>query len=262
MDKSWVTGERGGRYYIAAGGKKVYGKEGVESKPITAYPNRDLNPVTSSTPEHPLHPVGNAGPREMAAYHRGAAAHWAARGEPTVARGHEALAEKHEKRAARATKDFAEKPDVLSQLAAARKGVVKIPESLGIPRAEMPQIRAIDVPEFLESLKAKGIKVESLPQRVGDLKPTQAELNMEKVAAMKGMPSIQEKPIITSRDGYILDGHHRWAGIFLDNKEHTIPTYKVDLPMKELLTTAAAFPKAMRQEASEIGPTTKVVKAA
>jgi len=141
------------------------------------------------------------------------------------------------------------RPDpALIKLAAARKG-------LNVPRAEMPQIRSHDVTEFLNTLRAKGIKVEEKQQTAGSLKPTQRELNPEKVAALKGIPTTRDKPIIVSKDGFIMDGHHRWAGIVADNPNHKIATHTVDLPMKELLKEGHAFPKAMKQSAEETGPT-------
>jgi len=143
----------------------------------------------------------------------------------------------------------APRPDVaLGKLAAARKG-------LGIPRAEMPQIRSYDVKEFVDSLKEKGIDVDKKKIRAGKLKPTQLELNPEKVAALKGKPSAADKRIIVSNDGFIMDGHHRWAGVLADDPDNKIRAYKVDLPMKELLKEARAFPKATKQDIKEAGRT-------
>jgi hypothetical protein len=119
----------------------------------------------------------------------------------------------------------------------------------GIPRAEMPQFKGtpelgspadklpkdpksgeVDTEEFFkEMLEKDGIGV-SEPQEVpaDRLKSTQSELVGTKVA---GMSKVLEDPnhpaygaitapIYVSNDGYVLDGHHRWAAIVSHNASH------------------------------------------
>ena len=68
--------------------------------------------------------------------------------------------------------------------------------------------------EFALLLKEMGIDVEEKEMPVQNLKATQNELVGSKVAGIraamrKGM--IEEEKIYVTRDGYVVDGHHRWA---------------------------------------------------
>lgn len=111
-------------------------------------------------------------------------------------------------------------------------------DNLGIPRDQMPQFKGTPIPGspasklpkdrsgqvdtekmFRQMLKKKGIKVAQTSVPSDQLKATQSELVGSKVA---GMAMALEKdpnqsaitaPIYVSRDGYVLDGHHRWAAV-------------------------------------------------
>lgn len=110
-------------------------------------------------------------------------------------------------------------------------------ENKGIPRAHMPQLKGkaapgslaaakggagneVDVePEFVEALRKAGISI--TPKRVmaSHLRASQEELDGRKVVGMaeairegKGA-HIADTPIYVSQDGYVIDGHHRWAAL-------------------------------------------------
>lgn len=110
--------------------------------------------------------------------------------------------------------------------------------NLGIPRAEMPQFKGkpqpgsraskmkldkagnVDTePVFKEMLKKRGIKTIETEIPSDALKATQSELIGTKVAGMtKALEQNPNNPGITapiyvSRDGYVIDGHHRWAAV-------------------------------------------------
>jgi hypothetical protein len=118
-------------------------------------------------------------------------------------------------------------------------------DNLGIPREEMPQFKgkpqpgtpAADMqvdekgdvdtePLFKKMLEEKGIKVVQTEIPADKLKATQSELVGAKVVGMMG--ALEENPnnpgitapIYVSRDGYIIDGHHRWAAIAAYNASH------------------------------------------
>lgn len=128
-----------------------------------------------------------------------------------------------------------------------------------VPRAEMPQIKAKYVPEFLTGLQDQGVRVTRTAALARDIKPMQKELNLTKVQAMaeKGV-SAYSKPMIMSSDGFILDGHHRWAGALANDPNAQIPVYKVDLPIEKLLDAARSFPKTTYQAPTEAGRTQDV----
>ena len=83
---------------------------------------------------------------------------------------------------------------------------------------------------FLENLKKKGISFKNGEMASTDMKATQNELDGAKVMSMantlvrpnevgikpenlKGAQANLTAPLIVSRDGYVLDGHHRWAAV-------------------------------------------------
>ena len=118
-------------------------------------------------------------------------------------------------------------------------------DNLGIPRDQMPQFKgkpqpgtpAADMPVdekgdvdteplFKKMLEDEGIKVVQTEVPADKLKATQSELVGDKVIGMMNAlendpnhPSITA-PIYVSRDGYVIDGHHRWAAITAYNAKH------------------------------------------
>jgi GNAT superfamily N-acetyltransferase len=65
------------------------------------------------------------------------------------------------------------------------------------------------------------------------------------------------KPVIISKDNYILDGHHRVAALYNIDKDFRLKTIKVDLGIRDLLKTAKGFPKVSYKninESSDISP--------
>ena len=150
--------------------------------------------------------------------------------------------------------------------------------NIGIPREDMPQFKGtpepgspadklprdssgeVDTEEFFkEMLNKKGIKVSEPTNVPADrLKATQSELVGVKVAGMEGVledpnhPAYKKitAPIYVSNDGYVLDGHHRWAAIVAYNAAHPdkqIPmaVRVIDEPIKPLVKRSNAFAEAI-----------------
>lgn len=104
--------------------------------------------------------------------------------------------------------------------------------SKGIPRVEMPQLKGkptpgskadklpkdkngeVDAgPAFRAHLDSLGIKVTKESERADFLKASQSELVGVKVGGMmknRGFDPTGQR-IMVSDEGYVLDGHHRWA---------------------------------------------------
>lgn len=132
--------------------------------------------------------------------------------------------------------------------------------NLGIERRAMPQLSDEAIGTYLAKLQARGVKVEKAQRPVGDLKATQGEIKAKKMNAMageydaarQGKPGIKypdkpaydpsKAPIIVSKDGYVLDGHHRWAGVLTIDPSAKMNTYTVDLPIREMLRETIGFP--------------------
>lgn len=144
--------------------------------------------------------------------------------------------------------------------------------NLGIDRNDMPQFKGtarpgspadklpkdkngeVDTEQFFKQmLEKKHIKV-SEPQAVPPdrLKATQMNLVGDKVAGMEqGLEANPQDPNLTapiyvSNDGYVLDGHHRWAAIVGYNAKHAdkpIPmnVRVIDQPIKPLVGMSNEF---------------------
>lgn len=142
-------------------------------------------------------------------------------------------------------------------------------QSKGIPRIEMPQFSGTPVPgspadsmqrnkrgrvdvtdAFLAHLEANGIGVEEKDVPASFLKATQAEMNGSKIGGMMRAMSagtLTESPVFVTRDGYVIDGHHRWAakvGVDAQDGELgdvTMPVRMLDMEIGEALDFANAF---------------------
>lgn len=131
-------------------------------------------------------------------------------------------------------------------------------KSIDIPRHEMPQLKGFPKPgsiadklpkaengevdteeTFKKYLIKKGYNLEKKSVNVLNLKASQTELVGAKVVgmtkALENLPPEKTKgitaPIFVSKDGYILDGHHRWAAMVVVamGKQNLQPPVKMDV---------------------------------
>jgi hypothetical protein len=148
-------------------------------------------------------------------------------------------------------------------------------DNLGIPRDEMPQFKGtaqpgsraasmdadasgeVDTePVFKEMLKEKGIKTLQTEIPADKLKATQKDLVGAKVVGM--MEALEKDPnhpkitapIYVSRDGHVIDGHHRWAAIVAFNaanpdKQIPMKTTVLDMDIKDAIPMANKFAEDM-----------------
>lgn len=143
-------------------------------------------------------------------------------------------------------------------------------ESKGVPRAQMPQLsgkplpgtpaaarlpkegkQEVDLtPQFLDALAASGISVTDKTVLASHLRASQNELNGAKVAGMSramAAGKVPEGAIFITRDGYIIDGHHRWASkVAIDVADGklgdiSMPVKVLDMDIGEALDYANAF---------------------
>jgi hypothetical protein len=96
-------------------------------------------------------------------------------------------------------------------------------DNLGIARRDMPQIPSNRRQEFIDLLESRGVKVTRETEFASSLKPIQSEISgsnsgqiMRKMENRKGKYSgdfddFDKSAIVISSDGYVIDGHHRWA---------------------------------------------------
>lgn len=118
--------------------------------------------------------------------------------------------------------------------------------SLGIPRAEMPQVKSEHRSALLGFLAARGINYEAGEVPASSLKPTQAEYSQDKVDKFVETGVIGTRSVLVSSDNHVLDGHHQWLG-HLERNE-SIPIIRLNAPIKELLAVVNTFPSVKRSE--------------
>lgn len=124
--------------------------------------------------------------------------------------------------------------------------IQRLKNTLNIPRKNMPQIKREDIGSFIKFLAKSGVTVSKRDVEVDSLKPTQSEINMDKVREkyekfVKGTKI--PKPFLVSYDNFILDGHHQLFALQTLDSSTKVPCYVVSIRMKELLKHAEDFPK-------------------
>ena len=160
----------------------------------------------------------------------------------------------------------------------------------GIPREDMPQFKGTPEPGspadklpkdengeadteefFKQMLNKQGIKVSEPAAVPADrLKATQSELVGPKVAGMSKVlddpnhPAYEKitAPIYVSNDGYVLDGHHRWAAIIAHNAanpDNQIPmkVRVIDEPIIPLVKRSNSFAETIGIRAKKADTTSK-----
>lgn len=128
----------------------------------------------------------------------------------------------------------------------------KAGKKLGLKRTEMPQITHKMHKEFFAFLKDKGVSTTQKRIDPNELKPSQTQFSKQKIEGM--MKSIEDgsykpKPIIVSKDNYVIDGHHNWIAHMNLNRDMLIA--KVDVAAKELFDLMHEFPKSYTKKVHE-----------
>lgn len=112
-------------------------------------------------------------------------------------------------------------------------------------RSEMPQVPTARKAEFITDIKKKGLSVSHESVDPATLKPLQKDINGKSSAQImqrettRGVNAFSADPvgsIIVSSDGFVMDGHHRWAAAALSSAMRTtkISILRIGVPHKEL----------------------------
>lgn len=111
-----------------------------------------------------------------------------------------------------------------------------------LARSDMPQVKAFQHEAVIDKMITGGIGVVDMDVSVDDLKPVQDGINRQKVQNIKDAWDAGETmhPIIASRDGYIIDGHHRWIAA-KEAGNDTIPCCIVKLQKDEALAAIQQY---------------------
>jgi len=111
-----------------------------------------------------------------------------------------------------------------------------------IPRRLMPQI--YDVKGFSKKIKRNfNIKTKALTMKAKALKPSQNEINEERVDDVIekiGPKRKMKHPVVVSKDHFVVDGHHRWAAMKKAAPEKGIPVVMINAPIYDALGVAVA----------------------
>jgi hypothetical protein len=136
-----------------------------------------------------------------------------------------------------------------------------MPQTTGVPISGSKADKAfpnrapgseVDLTEqFAAELRSQGIEVKNVEVPVESLKPTQDQLVAPKVEGlaryMETAPATDRvyERIFTTKDDYVIDGHHRWAAntvlARLDGEERTMAVRQIGLSRDEALARANRF---------------------
>ncbi|CAH0532153.1 hypothetical protein UAM5_00036 [Ralstonia phage UAM5] len=122
--------------------------------------------------------------------------------------------------------------------------------TLGIPRAEMPQVPTESHGGLVRHLNAQGIEHETKMVPADELKPTQAEFSPEKVE--KAKEAAGDRAVIVSNDGHIIDGHHQVLAAQEEGKD--VKAIVLDAPVDEALAAVKNSPSAKAEQSTEAAP--------
>lgn len=101
--------------------------------------------------------------------------------------------------------------------------------------------------QMIDHLADNGIQTSDEEVPVGMLKATQSEIKAEKAfgmadAHLKGKyPGIGDS-VVVSKDGHILDGHHRWAALLTIDPGRKMNVKVINMNMKDLLAESQSVP--------------------
>ncbi len=118
--------------------------------------------------------------------------------------------------------------------------------NLGVPRREMPQIPMDKVDPFLDFLTKNDVSVRFEPSySVGLVKLTQKDIYLNKVQSIISKASrddvaTDETPYLLSKEGYLLDGHHRYMAALYTGTPY-IKVVLISLSIADLLRLALRF---------------------
>lgn len=121
------------------------------------------------------------------------------------------------------------------------------PESgtLGVPRAQMPQIAAEKRGAMVNFLNARGVSHSNETVAASSLKPTQAEFSADKVLKARDFTG-GDRAILVSSDDHVIDGHHQWLA--KRDAGEDVRVIRLGATAKELLDIVPEFPSATIDE--------------
>lgn len=144
--------------------------------------------------------------------------------------------------------DGAARPAAATQTGEQSEWVMFPPDTgtIGIPRAEMPQVKGEHRGALIQFLQGKGIEHKTVERQAADLKPTQAEFSSKKAERWKEVREGVDRSVLASSDGYVLDGHHQWVAALAMNEP--VKVIEFDAPIRDLMAATFQFPSVKRSD--------------
>ena len=115
------------------------------------------------------------------------------------------------------------------------EAAIRLHNSLGIKRKDMPQIEDGDFDDFLNWLRKQGINFREVKLDVNNIKPSQIEVDADAAKCLISNPNKLKKNLIVSDDMYVIDGHHRWYCRKINSQFRVAPTYLVHMNAIDLI---------------------------
>lgn len=140
-------------------------------------------------------------------------------------------------------------------------------DNLGIPRNEMPQIPTSKKAEYLALLEKRGVTVERDEVKASELKPIQADISGTTSGQILVRMLTSREPdeqqgfdggaIVVSKDGYVIDGHHRWAAHvameLAGSGSHRMKVLRIGLPHDKLIQVTKQWNESQGIRGLELG---------
>jgi hypothetical protein len=127
--------------------------------------------------------------------------------------------------------------------------------TIDIDRSDMPQIYDEYIDDYVDFLESNGIDYEvRYDVKVSNLKPTQKNISLERMKKTmsrllsgyytdnqgKKMNPLSRR-VIATKDGFLLDGHHRWATSLFLSPENEITVLQVNANIEDLIPISKKF---------------------
>jgi hypothetical protein len=129
-------------------------------------------------------------------------------------------------------------PNIM-QLTVAGERIFHPEKALDLRRDQMPQIPSKARDDFLSTLPHETVSID--PRT---LYPTQNELDGYKVALFAARTNAYDVVPLVSKDNYVIDGHHNWAGAVVrrvDGENNLITVNRVDMNRDDLLAASRTY---------------------
>jgi len=125
----------------------------------------------------------------------------------------------------------------------------------GIDRKDMPQIYEEHIDEYIDFLDENGITHEmEWGVEVGKLKPTQANISVPRIKKILtrlvngyytdtygSKLNPLSRRLLATKDGFILDGHHRWASLLFLSPKNKINVFRINANINDIIALSKKF---------------------